>query len=601
MGDSVESVKARLTVARLHQSEVVRKLCTLVVAPLAGLGYVHWRFPTWFVNPPFQIDPWIYWGTGENLKYAKTNFSTTYYYRRWTLTLPNYFFQHILSPLHAQFALRSLLLLAFLVCIAAILWSATKSVVVVAFTIFAICSNEYFIHLVGRSYNEGTGVLFVTAGVGVIVWSINQRIRNQVLLFCIAGFLFGLSMVSYQFTAYIFTPLFFVVAFFKSEMKWIRSLIRNVLLATCAVGGFAGAIVLDLWVGRLIGTPWENLLTYSLRIDNGIRSQNSYSVARDVFVKQIVLNPGSYLVPTGVLLVTYVLTLSSKKMLPPLRCRILVRYSAALFFVFLVLPMLPRTANVVGYSNTNVYLLLALYFALALVAYRVLQLVETVPRSSPSSRDFFGLAILAVLIAGVVFSKLSESKETATALYWTAFIVPACTATMRWLASRWQERVRLLNSVLAVGLLAASFGVAETVESRWAYAQRPGFSSRETAGEFLQQLSTTTRRLTDIANEQSRRMWLVDTREHAGWSTNISVLYGNYSAATLGYPPPQINCDQLNWIVMFSNSSIVVLGETNRIKAKQLIQGLAKECPAINLDFRLVDQKSSSVWLDVGR
>ncbi len=597
----MENIKSDNILTRLRLSATIRKLCVLVFVPIAGVGYAHWRFPTWFVTQPLHIDPWIYWGTGENLEYAKNNFSDTYYYRRWTLTLPNFLVQHLFSPLHAQFVLRSLLLLGLLLAVAAIIWIATKSIVVVALTTFALCSNEYLVHLVGRSYNEGTGVLLVSAGLGLIVWSINRRLQCKIPLYCAAGFLFGLSMISYQFTAYIFPPIFLVVGLYRSGLTWIRAIARHILLTLCAIGGFALALVLDLWVGRLLGTPWENLLTYSMRVDSGIRTQNSYSVAADTFLKKIVFHPGSYLIPIGVLLIAYALTLRGERDRSSTQRQALILYSALLFIIFLTLPMLPRMANVVSYSNTNVYLLLSLYFTFALIVHQLLTSTALTFNTQLMRQDLVGLVVVTGLISAVAISFLTQSKGTTTALYSTAIAIPFGVGAKRWLIPKSKQGTNWLSGLLTVTLIAASLGVMESTETRWAPAQRSTFASRAAAGRFMQEMSHSTRRLTDIANKESRRIWLIDSRKHAGWSTNISALYGLYSAATVGFPPPPVDCNQLNWIVMFSNSSIVVVGKTGKERAESLVRGLIKDCSSVDLRFRLVDLESRSVWFDVAQ
>ena len=597
----MENIKSDNILTRLRLSATIRKLCVLVFVPIAGVGYAHWRFPTWFVTPPAKVDPWIYWGSAENLEYVKKNFSDTYYFRRWTLTLPNYLFQHVFSPLHAQFVLRSLLLLGVLLAIAVAVWIATKSVVIVALTSFTLCSNEYMIHLVGESYNEGTGVLLVSAGVGLIVWSINQRLRRQAFLYGAAGFLFGLAMISYQFTAYIFPPIFLVAALHRFELSWMHSLRRQFFLAVYAIGGFTSALMMDLYVGRLLGTPWGNLLTYSLRVGNGLRSQNSYSVTRDVFLYQVVLDPGSYLVPIGALLIAYPLMPKDARSRSTAQTQALIRYAGLVFLIFLTLPMLPKMTNIVSYPNTNVYLLLSLYLTFAVVVHRLFEYALRSPNPRPLRQEHFGLVVIASLVSAVVVSALFRSKGTTTAFYWTAIAIPIGAAVTRWVIPKFKQGAGWPRVLLAVGLIAASLGVMETTELRWAPAQRSTFDSRAAAGRFMQDLSDSTRRLTDIANKESRRIWLIDSRKHAGWSTNISALYGLYSAATVGFPPPPVDCNQLNWIVMFSNSSIVVVGKTGKERAESLVRGLIKDCSSVDLRFRLVDLESRSVWFDVAQ
>ena len=57
-----------------------------------------------------------------------------------------------------------------------------------------------------------------------------------------------------------------------------------------------------------------------------------------------------------------------------------------------------------------------------------------------------------------------------------------------------------------------------------------------------------------------KRLWILDNRPHLGWSNTISSLYGNYSAINLGYKNNTVECKQIDWILMFPNSVLVIYG-----------------------------------------
>src|SRR5438128_1644858 len=89
------------------KTQAWQRVLLLMICSAAALTWAHWRYVPWVVTPKVYIDPWIYWGTGEDIKYFANNLGLTYYFRRWTLVFPNYVFQHLFSPYMAQFLLRS--------------------------------------------------------------------------------------------------------------------------------------------------------------------------------------------------------------------------------------------------------------------------------------------------------------------------------------------------------------------------------------------------------------------------------------------------------------------------------------------------------------
>lgn len=583
----------------LFRSPRTRKLALIVVGPLAGVFYAHWRFSLWFITRPERIDPWIYWGTGENLEYAKTHFVETYYYRRWTLILPNNLAQHIFSPLYAQLVIRSLLLFGVLVAVGGITWICTKSLFAASLAIIGLSSNEYLVLLIGESHNEGTGVFLIAVGLLCVVAGIGCQNRRTWLLSCLSGLCFGLATISYQFTIYVFPAVFVLVPIGRSWRPWSRSLTQRIQLIAAAIVGFLVALGLDLWVGRLLGTPWENLLTYSQRISRGLRAEGAYSVPRSVFLKEIVLGAKSYLLPAVALLLAYTATLRRHSMTTSLASKLVIRLLLFWSLLFFVTPLIPGMSNTLYYPHTNVYLVWPLCIGLAVVTNQFFLLGSSrVPKNSAGSYSI-GILFVGALAIICCWKLLSVPRETTTGIYLLICLSLLIVVFLRWSTGHLQAINTGMYLLLIASFISSSIGLAESVETRWAPEFRNSFASRADASAFLSELSSSTRQLTSLANRDSRRIWLIDTREHSGWSTNISALYGLYSAAVVGYPPSPVDCNQLNWIVMFPNSTIVVLGETNKNKATELVRDLTKECSPVSLTFRLKDRRSQSVWLDI--
>jgi hypothetical protein len=75
-----------------------------------------------------------------------------------------------------------------------------------------------------------------------------------------------------------------------------------------------------------------------------------------------------------------------------------------------------------------------------------------------------------------------------------------------------------------------------------------------------------------------KRLWILDNRPHLGWSNTISSLYGNYSAINLGYKNNTVECKQIDWILMFPNSVLVIYGFDTESNSLIKLIDLFKPC-----------------------
>lgn len=94
-----------------HNLSLTRQRSSWGIAALVAavsVGLVTLLFPHWYTASPYLIDPWVYWGTAYALDDSASAFSTTYYFRRWTLVLPQHFASQFLSPLSTQVVVQGL-------------------------------------------------------------------------------------------------------------------------------------------------------------------------------------------------------------------------------------------------------------------------------------------------------------------------------------------------------------------------------------------------------------------------------------------------------------------------------------------------------------
>ena len=304
----------RVPLGRL--SMVWRPTILIVLASVAAVLWVHRVHPVWFVPPIVHIDPWLYWGTGEDFGYLGEHWGSTYYFRRWTLVLPNYIFQHLLSPYDAQFALRSALF--FGVCLFSGLFTfrLTGARSAALLTIYGFTYPDFLVRSIGLSYNQGTGLLlfFAAAWLVMRMSAPSARALGRVGQGVAIGAVLGLLFVTYPWTLYLWFT-FGVLGLFQvaswSGPRSERLVSLGLVLAGAAIG-FALIVALDLQVARIFGVRWPNVVTYAFDVGKGLTSGKGIAPA-DFLVKQVLTSSSYALI--GVV-VAGVLFVFGKRLLP---------------------------------------------------------------------------------------------------------------------------------------------------------------------------------------------------------------------------------------------------------------------------------------------
>jgi hypothetical protein len=585
-GASVNTV-IEAPVRRTTGRVVTHSLLVLMLLSLVGLGCAFWLHPFWFIAPKSNIDPWLYWGTGQGFRYLRTYFGATYYFRRWTLTIPNYVFEHLFSPYVAELLLRSCLLLvvSFLGGLLAFLLTGASSAGAVATLGFAYFA--FIVRSVGMSYNQGTGLaLWFAIACLVVKWKsttssylFGKSLGVSVLL--------GLLFVTYQWTVYLWLPL---AALGTSGLvsgcrsMSVRDPIRRAipLLLTGCIAGFAIVVLLDLEVGRLLRSPWANVVSYTFSAHKALVARLPRLSVQRFLVDQVLTSSSFALLGVAV---SAPLAFSTRL----LGCRAFAGSLLVLSVTYLLDPW--TGANSHFTLQTIIYLSASLIVAVALL---ISSAYERALGGVTSRMSRLG-ATVALCTGGtlctIALVLLSHAK------WWVPVSVVAVTGATLSILGLFTERRIVWGSVQ---LLAASSSAAALAVTMSAWRIDGDFTREADAFQFIQQLTREHRSLMARAVQDGRRIWILDNRPHLGWSPNVSAAYGLYSAFTVDFPPT-VSCLQMNYLLSMPNSTVVLYGSTRPVAEDvAMIANLVKPCARVTLAPR-ERPPESAVWFDISR
>jgi len=589
------------SIFRISRSSTVIWLFALVGSLLPQI-----KSPLWFLNSPDVIDPWLYWGTGSFSKYLGLHLSDTYYFRRWTLNGPNWLFQNLLAPIEAQWILRTLILIGIMALAGLIVFHLTSSIQSAFFVIMIIASTDFLVRNIGMSYHQGTGLLLFLAII-FLTLQFGNSLRPQLLALA-TGILWGLSVVTYQFTLYLF-PAFAVLLFFQLRLRFALSRSNRfftplIKLAIYGVVGFLLIVgLLDRVIATIFGYQWDFLLTYSFQAQQSFGDSFSVDPTSVEFWRDIVMLPATFGV-AGLFLGLTCIVAKSVNSRSGISRGIWGWFTLTLALTFILGAFMKNYG--LAYPWTNIYLAIVLVIALGLF----------IP-SRDNTRDqgtinkIFGKIWVPVLIAWVFLDGFSTLDWRFKSLILLALgIVLLTTAvgfegrdpktkTNNWVRTKklkYRAFAQMIAMISASSLVWLSFtGWYPT----WASAP---FTSLTDGRSFYVSKVTEQKSITDNALQFQRRVWIADLRPHAGWSTNVTSLYGMYSALTLGYPAQSIGCNQIDWILNFPNSSAVVFGAENELEALQFVKSIVAECEEAILEIRKVlNPLPETWWVDVRR
>jgi hypothetical protein len=549
--------------ARLFEIPSMRSSLYLGVAVVLA-WFATIRFPTWFFNGKEEIDSWFYWAIGPAHAYLSEHLSQTYYFRRWTLNIPNFVVQNILPPMEAQLLLRGVLLVFVLGLSGLLMHSLTQSVGISISIMVVIANFTSLLSSIGRSLHEGTGLVFFLILALVFVRLSRTGLGNSRLVL-LAGLAFGLLFVTYQFTIVIIFAmgLSFLVS---SSPSTIRELARPILLFT---SGFLILSVFDFIIGLAQG-GWGYIVTSTFFEFASIRLSGQHSPNLASYLQDFVLTPKNFLLPMLGLGIILVRVSKRKEHFWPL----FLIFASLLYFALPFFGMAGAESQ-----HIAVYGLLS-----ALLGSGVLisNLVD----------EFFGearLGLRAEFLKLVLMAALVLSAFIAPDSAWFALVtLGGFLGLLVALLARFRKAATLLKVTTSISIASAmSISAALFSQGLGGSTELPKNvdSSLTVMSTHLTYLDSEVRALSEYGLQTDSRMFFIDNRVHEGWSETISSFYGMYSSISEGYPAPPLDCQRMEYVVSQKNPRLVLLHDRNTDEAKVFMNDFVEDCEDLVVQY----------------
>ena len=524
-----------------------------VLASFFFVFIIDFIYIDWFRINPASIDPWLYWGTGEVFSYIKFHFSQTYYFRRWTINSVNYFFSGVFNPFLAiYFKNLFLLTINFLISIL-LIFRITKSFFFSLIFLFFFIPANYYLYSVGSNYSQATGIFFINL---LVLSTFYFDIKYKYKYFFILGFIIFCALVTYQYLAYVI----FCITFFwiSINYKFFISLnIKNFffIILSIFVGLISGSFF-EYLISLLLNVKWENFFIFSFKYYLSIIKEGNYSAPKDFYYK--IFGIYSFIIPAVFISLTLLrisLFIKNKNYLG-FSCMLL-----CLTGYHLLDPLLGT--NTTFFPQINIYLFVFCLFGLIL-------LLDFIIKDYKILFKIF-LVVFIFLLSLLIMNKINFTNNN---LYVTILI------TILFLLIVFFLKKKLIKFLLIL------FFIILYVQ----LLHKPGyhdkkltiFDKRDDFKNYINKVSLeikgATKKAIDFDTSQPRRLWILDNRPHEGWSNTISSLYGNYSAINLGYKNNTVECKQIDWILMFPNSVLVIYGFDTESNSLIKLIDLFKPC-----------------------
>jgi hypothetical protein len=506
----------------------------------------------WFALIPNYIDPWVYWGTGEVFQYIKFHFSDTYYFRRWTVTFVNYLFSSIFNPYLALYFKNSFLLIVNLFISILLIFKLTKSFFLSLIFLIFFLPFHYYFYSVGENYNQATGIFFINL---IILSTFLFNIKYKYKYFFYLGFIIFCALVTYQWLIYtIFSITFFWIIV---NYKFFFSLnIKNIFLIVLSIffGLFLG-ILLEYIISWTLGIKWQNFLSYSFSLGRAIMSQ--------------VPNPGlkfytSYIFQQySFIVISFFISLILFRISIFNKTRNYLAFSILLLLQTIVHLLDPITnANSAFVTQTNFYLFVFCLFGIILLLDFIILDYKIIPKI---------FIVSLIFIISLLVSKYINVSNFF--IYINSFLL------ILFFISLFIFKIKTFKFLLIPIFLTL---YVLLINNSFYYIKGRILVKHDDVEIRINKLSSEIKEATNKAMQydpsKPKRLWILDNRPHLGWSNTISSLYGNYSAINLGYKNNTVECKQIDWILMFPNSVLVIYGFDTESNSLIKLIDLFKPC-----------------------
>jgi hypothetical protein len=543
---------------QLEQNRFVRPIGFSAFAVFLVVGATL-RNPAWFITGKGQIDPWLYWGTGEIMEYTAEHFSLTYYFRRWTLTFPNFIFQNLLPPVEAQFVLRSLILFAILVLAGTFVYSLSKSIVTSLFVMGLISSSSFLLAGIGNSYHEGTGLVFFLALLLLLTKLRDNQAKIKSKAFLV-GVMFALFFVTYQFAMFIFFPVALAVLWSAGREAWRHS--KDYFFPFSL--GFLLIDILDFSIG-LFFRYWPELLSYTFLTGSSIRSSGEFAPDVTRYISDFL--PSSANFPLPLILIGMLLLLVQTKSMQrwfPLGL-------IGIALMYLLLPLFGLIGAQV--LHTAVYGVMATLLGAGIAISGIVDKASERLVWSVWRRDALKAAALTLIVLLSIYT--TDESWLILVSIGTGFLALALVLS-RYELKKESKAFSNLSAMISAIILSIT-----VLSQGLPYPASPRSDLDKVAQENsvrMTVLSKEVRALAGYATANDYRIFILDNRPHEGWSETISAFYGMYSSISEGYPAPTVDCNRLAYAASRENPRFILIHEGDPDGSNKFMEEYLSPC-----------------------
>ena len=544
-------------ITQLEQNRFVRLIGFSAFAVFLVVGATL-RNPTWFITGKGQIDPWIYWGTGEIMEYTAEHFSLTYYFRRWTLTFPNFIFQNLLPPVEAQFVLRSLILFTILMLAGALVYALAKSFVTSLFVMGLISSSSLLLPGIGQSYHEGTGLVFFVTLLLLLAKLSEEHEKFRLNVFFI-GVIFALFFVTYQFSLFLFASMASALLLVSA-----REILKKLKLYFWPfVLGFFIVSILDFIIGRTFG-GWPEIVSYSLATGFSINQSGEFAPDLTSYIEVFFLSSSNFMLPLLLLGILLLRTAGSST-------KWFGFFLSTLAIAYFFLPFTGSSAPF--YQHTVVYGVMATLLGAGIAISAVLEKASERLVWSVWRRDALKAAALTLIVLLSIYTP-DESWLILVSIG-TGFLALALVLS-RYELKKESKAFSNLSAMISAIILSIP-----VLSQGLPYPASPRSDLDKVAQENsvrMTVLSKEVRALAGYATANDYRIFILDNRPHEGWSETISAFYGMYSSISEGYPAPTVDCNRLAYAASRENPRFILIHEGDPDGSDKFMQAYLSPC-----------------------
>ena len=496
---------------------------------------IHFFNPVWFIDSFDMVDPWLYYGTGEYFDYIKKHLYDTYYFRRWTINLGNLIFSNIFGPFYGMFVLKSLIFFFGLFFLQKIIYkiSSRSYLVIFILTLIPFLFHAQLLGAVGTSYVPSLSFLLFSI---YFYFLINHEYQSQNVT--LLAFLISIILITYQGNIKFIVPSL-ILFFFDDDLKFHfnKFILKKIL--RLGIWTIVLTLLIDESIQFFLSIDLKNFFIYGLLTELNVRGD--FIKGYDTFYKD--LFPRLYKITylTGALL--SILIIFNFKII---KNNLLKR--VWLFYIIFSLMNLLEPFHKLGFS----------IYIQAKWLHLLLSVILSV--------SFF------ILLFYDLINKINKKNHQKLYYLLTKFII----------------NLSIIIFIIFANFKSGNLHLKLIPPTKAEYIKHKS---------KIYKIYEENKKITDLALKLDRRITIVDDRPHKGWSTNISQLYGMYSALAVGYPPKFESCNLVDWQLGY-NPLIILYSSKNINDSLELIKRLSSNCK-FNGSFEFKEEIDKNVKIFV--